>query len=229
MDKRIDEIEGVLWDSEDGWPYAILGNYEGNRILVKEWIANDPTGQEFSREWNTSASIERIKQVLELHKMNVSSRNLAWAFTRLKDSGQLVQPAAASVIVPDVPRGKDGRPLTKSQLEWRQSAIWANDPKTSSRAIADKRRSSPSFNKFYIESLRREFEQVHDGRIPEGTVQDDDAPSVSDAEYNRLANFATAFNAMPVAEARKKSLAAFNPRHEQFTHDSEICRSLRLL
>jgi hypothetical protein len=158
------ELEGVLWD-EGGSPYAERNNFEGCKTVMCDWLKNDPLGQEFANEFNTAANVAKLSQQLEFHTLPVSSKTLGWVFERLRDSGQLAEPQTAAAPVPDVPRGKDGRPLSSSQLEWRNFAIWANDPKTSSRAIADKRRSSPSFNKFYIESLRQEMNVPIDGAV----------------------------------------------------------------
>jgi hypothetical protein len=164
VQKRIDDIEGISWD-DSGFPYAALSSYAGSRTIMVEWLRDDDCGQEFATHFNTEASVEKIRQQLAFHDLPVSSKNLSWVFERLRDSGQLAEPETAAVPVPDVPRGKDGRPLTSSQLEWRNFAIWANDPNTSSRDIAEKRRSNPSFKKFYVESLKQEMSVPIDGAV----------------------------------------------------------------
>jgi hypothetical protein len=159
------ELDGVQWD-KGGNPYASLDSYEGTKTVMADWIKNDPAGQAFAETFNTNASIEKMAEVLELHGMVVSSANLTWVAQMLTDSGQLTTPeqeaAASRTAEPDVPRDRNGKALTPSQLEWREFAIWANDPKTSSAMIAERRRTSSSFNKFYVESLKREFQSVGD-------------------------------------------------------------------
>jgi hypothetical protein len=154
---------GIQWDAA-GNPFALFDDFEGTRDLMKEWVLNDSSGQQFAARFNTPASIDKLAEVLQFHNMVISIANLTWVYERLRDSGQLITPeqeaASSQIVEPDVPCGRDGRPLTSSQLEWRNFAIWANDPKTSSRDIAEKRRTSPSFNKFYIESLKREMNET---------------------------------------------------------------------
>lgn len=156
------EIPGVLWDKA-GNAYAEAGSFEGEKQLMKFWLKSEPTGHEFSEKYNLEENVIKLAEVLSLHNMVVSIPNLIWVYERLRDSGGLATPQATVEV--EVPRGKDGRPLTSSQLEWRNFAIWASDPKTSSRGIAERRRTSPSFNKFYLESLKREMAQPIDGEV----------------------------------------------------------------
>jgi hypothetical protein len=140
--------------------------FEDAKTATKRWLAETAQGKEFSEKYHTDASVAKLVEQIAFHDLTVDFHNLNFVFVSLRDSGQLLtkeqEAAAQRATEPDVPRDRNGKPLSASQLEWRQFAIWANDPKTSSAMIAERRRTSASFNKFYVESLKREFQQVGD-------------------------------------------------------------------
>ncbi len=154
-----------------GFPYAALSSYAGSRTIMVEWLRDDDCGQEFATHFNTEASVEKIRQQLAFHDLPVSSKNLSWVFERLRDSGQLAEPETAAVPVPDVPRGKDGRPLTSSQLEWRNFAIWANDPHLTQQS-GHRPRETPVKSKFQ-KVLRRESQARNVSAKFDGAVTPD--------------------------------------------------------
>ena len=156
----------IRWDA-GGSAEATLDDFEGSREITKLWVKDSFEGREFLDKFYTTASTDKLREQLEFHGLPISFNNLTFVYSILRDSGQLTAPKVAAL--PDVPRGRDGHPLTSSQLEWRNFAIWANDPKTSSRDIAEKRRTSPSFQKFYVESLKREMEHEIDGAVTPST------------------------------------------------------------
>lgn len=152
----------IKW-TDGGSPYAESGDYEASKYLTKEWAKTTPEGQEFISKYYTEESLAKITEQLEFHNLSVSLANLTFVYTILRDSGQLTAPIIAAV--PDVPRDRNGKALSPSQLEWREFAIWANDPKTSTREINEKRKTNASFAKFYRESLRAELVTEIDGAV----------------------------------------------------------------
>lgn len=138
-----------------------------------------------------------------------------------------VAPAAVATPPAEVPRDRNGRPLTKSQILWAEHTRFANEH--SAKDCHDRARVDAGFASFVRTNLEREIAQPIDGAIvPEGE-RTGNVPRVSPGERERLVRFAQDFNALPVAEARKKLLRAYNPEHAAFQSDFEKCRSLRLL
>lgn len=151
---------------EDGSVVDVDTEFESTKEATKQWLKETPEGKEFAEKYLTETNIDRMHQQIEFHNSDVTFASLSFAFIALRDSGRLLtkeqEATAQRAAEPDVPRDRNGKPLSASQIEWRQFAAWANDPMTSSAMIKERRRSSPSFNKFYTESLKREFQQVGD-------------------------------------------------------------------
>ncbi len=149
------ELEGVKWDAA-GNPYAELENYEGGKTLMKEWLTNDPTGQDFAERFNTPASIEKITEVLELHSMKVSSANLSWVFERLKDSGQLTSPA-----IPTVSLTRAGTPMTQAQQTWSEYRTFSETH--SMDEVRNRMRVDAGYRNFVSKNNERSWEHAGDG------------------------------------------------------------------
>jgi hypothetical protein len=151
---------------ESGEVVDVDDSYEREKEATKHWLDQTEEGREFRELYLTDANVDKLQQQIEFHNADVTLASLSFAFHALRDSGQLLtkeqEAAAQRAAEPDVPRNRNGKALTPSQLEWREFAAWAKDPKTSSAMIKERRRSSPSFNKFYVESLKREFQSVGD-------------------------------------------------------------------
>jgi hypothetical protein len=117
--------------------------------------------------------------------------------------------------------------MTDAQIKWSEYRIFSETH--SMDDVRSRVRSDADFASFVRKNYEREFEQVGDAATILGTTVEGRVPTVSAQERNRLIQFATVFNALPASEAKKQFLVAFNPQHQTFAKDFEICRQLRLL
>jgi len=90
-----------------------------------------------------------------------------------------IEQPAPVVEEPEVPRDKNGQPLSSAQLAWGEMTRWSLT--ASSREIAERRRCDPAYASFYRKNLERETnvpvgDAVTDlnapGRRNEGSVSD---------------------------------------------------------
>ncbi len=59
---------------------------------------------------------------------------------------------------PDVPRDKNGKPLSQSQIAWGEMARWSEQ--ASSQEIKERRRTDPAFASFYRLNIEREARET---------------------------------------------------------------------
>src|ERR1051326_6782270 len=107
---------------------------------------------------------------------------------------------------PDVPRDRNGNPLTASQLQWRQFAIWANDPNTSSEMIRQRRLTDRSFAEFYRRSLEREAQET-----PSTQFELAGQSQTTKRATPELIAFAEEYRKTPTEKVRQLRSPAFNP------------------
>ena len=216
------------------WETIIPDEYTQAKETTKAWLDECEGGREFKAHYNFAENFFKIAEQIEFHHYDTSFTALEHVFTTLRDSGQLVTSApAAPAAADDVPRAANGTPLTGSQLEWRNFAIWANDPKTSSRDIAERRRTSPSFNKFYQESLKREMNVPIDGDVRPFNSHLTPSPVPSNAEVQGIAakasllvpalkQFAAEFVTTPASRVRFLRSSA-NPSRLEYERSFQAC------
>ena len=193
--------------------------YETNKQIIKDWLNETESGQAFSQLYNFEENRKKLAEQLLFHDLDTSFSNLDWVFKILDDSAQFS-------TAPTEPLTKRGIPLTEPQKQWKEHREFSESH--SMKEVRERQRSDPGFNNFVLKNREREWEQPQDGRLPEGVLKEK-APAVSDYEYDRLTEFARQFNAMSAADARKRFLAAYNPKHEEFKSNFEKCAALRLL
>lgn len=228
-----------------------MGVLNGFDVNTRErvWIPGDKTAEtafwaevhdtsvwrRFLSEFgNTPANNQRVVEVLDqLHEdaEYITTSLYLDALGTAMNAGELDRkPITPETIVAqptEVPRDRNGRPLSPAQVAWGEMARFANFK--SMREINERKRVDPAFANFIQTNLRREMAVEIDGAVvPEGE-HTGNVPRVSPSERERLVRFAQEFNALPASEARKKMLAGFNPQHEEFQADFEKCRALRLL
>jgi len=109
---------------------------------------------------------------------------------------------------PEVPRDHTGKPLTSSQLEWRNFAIWANDPNTTSEMIRQRRLTDRSFAEFYRRSLEREATETPSTQFRlAGQSQTENKKSVAP----ELVTWAEEFRRTPMDRVRQQRSPVMNP------------------
>lgn len=121
---------------------------------------------------------------------------------------------APTVEQEPLPTDKNGKPLSASQLAWREHAEFACT--ASSRQIAERKRTDASFRAFVEDSLRREMQQPIDGDVREANPHlslQKPTGKVTPA----LLEFAEGYRKMSTSEIRSKRSAAINPNgYESF-------------
>ena len=105
-------------------------------MLFVEKLGDDPGVEDYQR---LLKNVIRSGGVVRLPKIKNSAGNV------LLEAGQyefeLKENVSEPAPEPEVLRDRNGNPLTSSQLQWREFAIWANDPSTSSEMIRQRRLS----------------------------------------------------------------------------------------
>lgn len=121
---------------------------------------------------------------------------------------------------------RNGRPLSSSQLAWREHAEWSRT--ATSAQIAERKRTDKSYHRFVENSLRLEMAQPTDGVMPAGSPLVS-KPDVSVAELERLKDFAAKYRLMSTYEIKTKQTRAINPSADAFVADVNLCSDLGLL
>ncbi|MGB9474829.1 MAG: hypothetical protein WCE87_07135 [Candidatus Udaeobacter sp.] len=109
---------------------------------------------------------------------------------------------------PEVPRDKNGKSLNSAQLAWRQYAVWANDPSTTSEMIRQRRATDASFAEFYRRSLSREMTEGGVGDAVHGL---NDRPQVAKQITPELQAWVAEYRTTPNQRVRQLCRADFNP------------------
>jgi hypothetical protein len=121
---------------------------------------------------------------------------------------ELREPEPELAPEPEVPRDKNGNPLNPAQIAWRNFAIWANDPNTSSEMIRQRRSTDRSFAEFYRHSLTREAQETPSTQFSiAGQATTDNKPAVTP----ELVAFAEAYRHTSTEEVRKLRSPLINP------------------
>ena len=120
---------------------------------------------------------------------------------------ELKQSESVPAPEPEVPRDRNGNPLNSAQLEWRQFAIWSNDPSTSSEMIRQRRLTDRSFAEFYRRSLEREAQETPSTQFElAGQSQTQSRQATPE-----LIAFAEEYRKTSVEKVRQLRSPAFNP------------------
>lgn len=170
---------------------------------TRKWLRETEEGRQFRDYYLTDQNAEKLRQQIEFHNLPVDFQNLTFAFTILRDSGQLTteeQEEAAREAEAEAadtrPRDRKGRLLSESQIEWGEMTRWADEH--SAEECRQRARSDPKFAQFRHTNLVREMNAAPiDGAVPEPITHEATA-----AERQELEEFARAFVQSP-ASSRK--------------------------
>ena len=109
-----------------------------------------------------------------------------------------------------VPLGRNGKPLTASQIAWGEMARWSQT--ATSAQIAERRRTDPAYASFYHNNLVRSFEGVGDGVVEQNPhLLPQSSPTTAALNDDKLVAFAKRYNSMAAAEVRAARSKAINP------------------
>jgi hypothetical protein len=111
------------------------------------------------------------------------------------------------VVEPEVPRDRNGNPLSASQIAWGEMTRWSQT--ASSKQIADRRRVDPAFESFYKTNLRREAQGTESTQF-RLAGQQPSKPDVSGVSPELIA-FADEFRRTSMDEVRRRKSQTLNP------------------
>jgi len=190
-------------------------------MLFVEKLGDDPGIEDYRR---LLKNIIRSGGVARLSTIKDSSGNV------LLEAGQyefeLKEVVPEPTPEPEVPRDRNGNPLTSSQLQWREFAIWANDPSTSSETIRQRRLTDRSFAEFYRRSLEREATETPSTQFELAGQSPVKAKSAITPE---LIAFAEEYRKTPTQEVRKRRNPTFNLNAQQYERNFQAALAAGLL
>jgi hypothetical protein len=134
------------------------------------------------------------------------------------------EPAVEPVVEPEIPRDRNGDPLSASQIAWGEMTCWSQT--ASSKQIADRRRVDPAFESFYKTNLRRESQ----GNSTQFVLLD--KPSKPDVAgvSQELLNFADEFRRTGMDEVRRRKSPTLNPLGwEKYQKDLDAALAANLI
>jgi hypothetical protein len=128
-----------------------------------------------------------------------------------------------------VPVGRNGKPLSASQILWSQMTRWSET--ATSAEIAERRRTDPAFASFYHTNLVRSFDGVADSVVEQNPhLLPQGAPTMAALKDERLVSFARKYKSMSSAEVRAARSKAINPLSaSQFEKDLNDAIRLNLV
>jgi hypothetical protein len=202
---RNEETQEILFDIDgDDWPtaYAALMETPTGQLYVDKYYDGDKDGKEARK------ILRAVVTLFTLDNYHASVAQLETALKTLIKSGSIrpvveeeeeILEAPAAPVVDTTPRGRDGKPLTGSQLKWSEFRKFSESATMSE--INLRKRSDPEFANFVRKNMEREFaaEPVGDAVTPAGHVAQ--AQGNATAE---LTDFVRKYNREPVANLRPK-------------------------
>jgi hypothetical protein len=104
---------------------------------------------------------------------------------------------------PDVPRDKNGKPLSQSQIAWGEMARWSEQ--ASSQDIRERRRTDPAFASFYRLNIEREARETPSTQFELAGQSQNTRQATPE-----LVAFAEEYRKTPVEKVRQLRSPAFN-------------------
>jgi hypothetical protein len=203
-------------------------NKDQQEIFYEDLYATK-TWERFARDFgNTPENRQSIEKVLDTLYADdeVTVLRFEDALTTGMDSGAIVRRPAAPAE-PEMPRTKNGVPLTEPQKRWAAYTKFANEHSSSEcRELA---RADAGFKSFMQKNLEREMNEsgVGDAVVP---LNQSSSPTKAGLKDERLVAFANAFRNMSSAEVRSRKSVASNPfGAAQFMKDINDCIGLGLI
>lgn len=105
---------------------------------------------------------------------------------------------------PDVPRDKNGKPLSQSQVAWGEMARWSQQ--ASSQEIKERRRTDPAFASFYRLNIEREARETPSTQFEIAGQSQNTRQATPE-----LVAFAEEYRKTPVEKVRQLRSPSFNP------------------
>jgi len=103
---------------------------------------------------------------------------------------ELKQTEPETATASEIPRDKNGKPLSQSQIAWGEMARWSNQ--ASSQEIKERRRTDPAFANFYRLNIERETSET-----PSTQFQLAGLPAGQVAASDKLQRFAKLYQELP--------------------------------
>jgi hypothetical protein len=214
---------------------------DGDPELAREFfneVKESQAGKRYFSEFASSTNHERvIEAVWKLYPDTeyVSVSAFVDAIGTLLAAGELTpthEPEASVPVAPSVPVPVDrnGRPLTQSQIDWKEMTEFATEK--SMREINERKRIDPKFLAFIQTNLRRDMAQEIDGdaRSMNPHLEQNATPTPSAMKNDKLVAFANHWRSMTADAVRKAKRFDINPLTAQsFIDDEAQAIKLRLL
>lgn len=202
---------GVMsgFSTETGERVFVLG---GDNAGFYEDVYSTAAWKRFESEFGFAENKGRLGEIVnQLHggSEHITVSQFVDALNAGMDAGEFNRKAAeqAEPEAPaqvDVPKDKNGRQLSASQIAWGEMARWSQT--ASSEQIKERRKTDPAFANFYRKNLEREIAGVGDAAV------DLNAPvSLATKVSDDLKAFTEQYRRTPVAEVRRLSRADSNP------------------
>lgn len=176
----------------------------------KEIFATTDVGRNYKKNYFTKdrSDDDCAKMIAAAQQIaggpNISIRYLTRALELLIASGEL-QPKNIAQAVPleepevdNRPRGRDGKPLTDSQLKWQEYRTWSESASSSERKL--RMQSDPGYATFVRKAYQAEMNQeIGDAVTPSG------APTTKVRASQDLVSFVQKFHAEPSQNLRPRN------------------------
>jgi hypothetical protein len=107
-------------------------------------------------------------------------------------------------VQPEVPRDRNGKPLSQSQIAWGEMARWSQQ--ASSQDIRERRRTDPAFASFYRLNIEREARETPSTQFELAGQSQNTKQATPE-----LIAFAEEYQKTPVERVRQLRSPAFNP------------------
>jgi hypothetical protein len=193
-----------------------------------EEVRSTDVARQFLRDYGaTSSNNQRIGEIVEKLNPDVEHFTTGMYVDALKvamNAGELdrkpveEEPAVEAPV--EVPRDRNGRPLSTAQIAWGEMTRWAEA--ASSRDIAERRRSDPAFAKFYLACLKQEMNVEIDGDVrPFNPHMKQKQPSQAAMHDQKLIEFASRWRSLSAEEIRKSRRFDTSPLTAQTFLDQE--------
>lgn len=206
---------------------VLTGNAEQDRLFAKDVYATS-AGKRFLADCeNTLDNLNVVYEAAKTLYGDVPIRVSMYvaALTATMNAGDLKRkatPAVTPAPTPqaEVPRDKNGRPLTAAQIKFGEMTRFLAE--RSSAEIAERRRIDPDFREFIQHNIREQLDQPIDGDVRETNPHlIPKTPTKSALADKELVEFANRYRTMSTAEIRKSKRFDSNPLGAKKFNDSE--------
>jgi len=154
-------------------------------MLFVEKLGDDPGVEDYQR---LLKNIIRSGGVVRLSTIKDSAGNVLLEAGQYEFDLRPAEPEPQPEL--EVPRDKNGQPLSQSQIAWGEMARWSNQ--ASSQEIKGRRRTDPAFANFYRLNIEREASET-----PSTQFQLAGLPAGQATASDKLQRFAKLYQELP--------------------------------